>query len=311
MWLTDLSHAVQASGLVVHEVSGWQTRGDGAMDDVRGIVEHHTAGPKTGNMPSLDVLIHGRPGIPPPLCNLGYARDASVYVVAAGKANHAGVGSGYGLPTDMANEHMIGIEAESTGLGDWTSAQLAGWPRLNRSLMATYHFPASMIIAHFEWTPRKIDPHGLPGGMAWLRAASAAAPTGDDDMTVHAVEGSTATPTVLTPGVFRTVTMTKAGISIVKGPAGGCRATGFIGLTLDAPAEAPVQVEAYLAKPSPAGWVYAATDGVADFPAGSQHLRYPVMADVPAGFLLRVRAVVAGGSPRTVTQAVYNLDVRS
>lgn len=313
MWLTDLSRVVSDAGLVVHEVAGWQERGaDGEpMDDVRGIVEHHTAGPKTGNMPSLEVLIHGRSDLPGPLCNLGLARDGSVYVVAAGKANHAGVGHGYGLPTDNANPHMIGIEAESTGLGDWTSAQLAAWPRLNKALMGAFRFPASMIIAHFEWTVRKIDPHGLPGGMAALRANSAAASTGEDDM-VTKVEGSTTTPTELAVGTWRTINMKgPAAVSILGGPAGGCHAAGTLTFYLAVPTDGPVSVEAYIVKPDGKAWVYAGSDGRADFPAGVSALRYPVMADVPAGYRLRARAVAVSGTAPKVIEAIYNLDVRS
>lgn len=313
MLLTDLLTAVTKSGLTVHTVAGWETRGDGEMDAVEGIVCHHTAGPASGNMPSLSTLIYGRPGLPGPLCNLGFARDGSVYVVAAGKANHAGLGSGFGLPTNDANPRMIGIEAESTGRGDWTAAQVAGWPQLNRALMQHYRFPDRMIIGHLEWAPlRKIDPHGWPGGMDGLRAQTVS-PGEDDSMPFESAMGSSSLRQELAVGEARGlyVSDVKATSMVIAGSARKRVSGGVITLYLDAPTDVAVTVEAYLVKPSGKTYVYAGTFGEADFPAGIQHLRYGVTGDVPPGCRMRLRATQRGGSPRTVTAAIYNLDVRS
>ncbi len=173
MYLTNLLDVVKTSGLTVHVVSGWETRGHGGMSGVRGALCHDTVGPSAGNMPSLSVLINGRPGLSGPLSQLGLARDGSAVVIAAGMCYHAGAGSGFGLPVDDANPWLVGIEAESTGMGDWTAAQLNAYPRLVAALVAGYRFPVSMAIGHYEWTPRKIDPSGWPGGMPALRAATA------------------------------------------------------------------------------------------------------------------------------------------
>jgi hypothetical protein len=43
-------------------------------------------------MPSLRLLIKRRSDCPGPLCNVGLARSGAVYVIAAGRANHAGKG---------------------------------------------------------------------------------------------------------------------------------------------------------------------------------------------------------------------------
>ena len=82
MMLTDLADACRKSGLKVIEANGWRTRGHGQMAAVRTIVCHHTAGPSTGNMPSLNTIINGRPGLEGPLSQLGLARDGTVYVIA-------------------------------------------------------------------------------------------------------------------------------------------------------------------------------------------------------------------------------------
>lgn len=304
-WLTDLSAAVQRSGLVVHEVAGWQGRGHAHFKAVDGIVEHHTAGPKTGNMPSLATLIRGRSGLPGPLCNLGFARDGSVYVVAAGVAWHAGVGSGHGFPANMANYYAIGIEAESTGAGDWTAAQLAAWPRLNNALGAHYGFSVARMIAHYEWTTRKIDPYRLPGGMTWLRAASAR-PMGDDMTTL--IYGSTRVPTALAPNEWRTLRVSDDGhVSVAKGPS---YLSGVLTFTLDRPVS--IRVESYVAKSDgKGGFIYYASQGSQDF-IGGQAVRYTVKTKLPADMLLRFRAFqLDANAPASVVSLSYNLDARS
>jgi hypothetical protein len=90
--LTWLAEVLEDAGLKVAEVAGWRTRGRGDVGSIKGIVCHHTAGPHTGNMPSLGVITIGRPDLAGPLAQLGLGRDGTFYVVAAGRANHAGAG---------------------------------------------------------------------------------------------------------------------------------------------------------------------------------------------------------------------------
>ena len=59
-WLPD---ALLGAGLKVAPVDGWEIRGRGDVGRTLGILCHHTAGPKIGNMPSLDTIIHGRPDL--------------------------------------------------------------------------------------------------------------------------------------------------------------------------------------------------------------------------------------------------------
>src|SRR5579871_6896323 len=112
-WLADI---LRNAGLKVAECPGWQTRGHGDMGEVKGILCHHTAGGKTGNMPSLDTIINGRPDLSGPLAQLGLGRDGTFYIIAAGRCYHAGTGAWKGVTT--GNSSFIGIEAENTGLGD-------------------------------------------------------------------------------------------------------------------------------------------------------------------------------------------------
>jgi hypothetical protein len=157
-------------------VAGWETRG-GATFNPRGIVDHHTAGPATGDMPSLSVLINGRADLPGPLANFGVGRSGMVYVVAAGRANHAGLGGWNGGLT--GNSSVWGIEEEGTGTVPLTGAQNAVRARLCAALAEFSQFPAANVCGHREWAPRrKVDPYGvnLPGLRAQVAGLLAPAP---------------------------------------------------------------------------------------------------------------------------------------
>ena len=90
--LTWLTSVLRAAGLKVAEVDGWESRGIGDVQDVAGVICHHTAGPRQGNMPSLRTLVQGRPDLTGPLAQLGLGRDGTFYVIAAGRCHHAGKG---------------------------------------------------------------------------------------------------------------------------------------------------------------------------------------------------------------------------
>ncbi|WP_344874848.1 N-acetylmuramoyl-L-alanine amidase [Allokutzneria multivorans] len=169
-----MADVLRDAGLRVEEVDGWRSRGAGTMRDVRGVLLHHTVGPPTGNMPSLGALLRGTSRVPPPLANLGLARDGTWFTVSAGVANHAGDGAWPGLPTNNGNPHLIGVEAESTGeaSGDWTAEQLESYPRGVAALLKHLDLPAERAIAHKEWAlpkGRKIDPAGWPGDINGFR----------------------------------------------------------------------------------------------------------------------------------------------
>ena len=88
--LTWLPKVLLDAGVKVAEQPGWKTRGRGDVGVVKGIICHHTAGAKTGNMPSLGVVTNGRSDLPGPLAQLCLGRDGTFFVVAAGRCNHAG-----------------------------------------------------------------------------------------------------------------------------------------------------------------------------------------------------------------------------
>src|SRR3954470_7068547 len=90
--LTWLAEVLEDAGLKVAEQPGWRIRGRGPMGSGRGIICHPPAGPANGTMPSLSLITNGRPDLSGPLAQLGLGRDGTFFVVAAGRANHAGRG---------------------------------------------------------------------------------------------------------------------------------------------------------------------------------------------------------------------------
>jgi hypothetical protein len=175
---TNLSTVLRNAGLTVHEQPGWQQRGRD-MAGIRGIVQHHTA--TSVDVPDANVvrvLRDGRAGIPGPLSQLGLDRQGGWHVIAAGRSNHAGRGSWPGLD---GNDDCLGIEAFHIGTGKekWLQAQLDSWDVGTAALCVEYGIdPLQFVIAHREWTSRKVDPYAL--NMASHRERILALTDGDD-----------------------------------------------------------------------------------------------------------------------------------
>jgi peptidoglycan hydrolase-like protein with peptidoglycan-binding domain len=173
-WLPDV---LLQAGLKVARVPGWENRGRREIGAIQGVLCHHTAGPANGNMPTLNLLVEGRPDLAGPLAQLGLGRDGTFYVVAAGLCNHAGDGSFRGIVN--GNTHLIGIEAENTGLpGDpWPAAQLAAYQHGVAALLRHAGLSADFCIGHKEWAPqRKNDPtFDMPAFRAGIAAILAGA----------------------------------------------------------------------------------------------------------------------------------------
>jgi hypothetical protein len=134
--------------------------------------------------PTLQLVKYGRgtPGtasfLPPPICNILFDRNGEVWMIATGVANHAGRGIAPGVPRDMGNHYLIGIEMESSGIApwDWTPAQLKNAPILGavleRECLMKLPPEQRLQIGHLEYSSEgKIDPAGWPGGMNGLRAS--------------------------------------------------------------------------------------------------------------------------------------------
>ncbi|HWD37594.1 MAG TPA: N-acetylmuramoyl-L-alanine amidase [Fimbriimonas sp.] len=160
--LTWIADVLRGAGLKVDEQDGWQDRGRGEMGDVVGVLCHHTAGPATGNMPSLNTIINGRPDLSGPLAQLGLGRDGTYYIVAAGRANHAGAGSWEGITT--GNSSFIGIEAENMGdpiKDPWPDVQMKAYRQEVAAILKHLGRGAEFCAGHKEYAlpkGRKTDP---------------------------------------------------------------------------------------------------------------------------------------------------------
>jgi len=164
--LTWLPQVLKSAGLKVAEQPGWKTRGHGDMGPIKGIICHHTAGSLTGNMPSLKIVTEGRPGLSGPLSQLCLGRDGTYFVVAAGRAWHAGKGKWQGVTA--GNTSFIGIEAENTGLKTgpkkdfpWPEVQMNAYRRGVAAILSHIGTDAIMCCGHNEFAlpaGRKIDP---------------------------------------------------------------------------------------------------------------------------------------------------------
>lgn len=173
-WIAD---ALREVGLTVIEAPGWKYRGKAPFTP-QVVVAHHTAGPRQGDAPSLNVCINGRSDLPGPLCHVLLSRSGVCHVIASGVANHAGPGSWKGV---KGNSHALGIEAENTGRGEpWTPKQTAAFHLCAAVLLAGIGKDESSLCGHKEWTPRKIDPAGLD--MDQFRVAVRSHLEGQQDM---------------------------------------------------------------------------------------------------------------------------------
>ena len=122
---TEWMNRVRAAGIVVHEQSGWQTRGNGQVSAYEGWINHHTATAFANA--NLDILINGRPDLSGPLCNSCGWADGSVGLIAANPANHAGASGGWDtapLPvSSLFNKRVWGHEIIYPGTVPMTPAQ--------------------------------------------------------------------------------------------------------------------------------------------------------------------------------------------
>lgn len=148
-YLTDLADVLRAAGLKVVEVPGWKTRGrPGSFEPTR-VLAHHTGGASDSRAYIDWMATDGRSDLKPPLAQLGLDRKGTWYVMAAGRANHAGrckpihglkayAGRDYG----DGNAQMVGVEAMNTGSEGWSSAQYD-----------SYVIGTAALTNHYGWAP--------------------------------------------------------------------------------------------------------------------------------------------------------------
>jgi hypothetical protein len=177
-WLVDAARmAVAGTGKQVIVSPGWQSRGQGGLRVLEVVVGHHTATPETapGDYPSLNVVQNGRAGLIGLLSQLGLGRSGNIYVIGAGLAYHAGASAFAGY-YDL-NDESIGIEAEDSGDGRWTDAELFMYPRLVGACLYYIRRGPDRYASHRTVAVpagRKNDPAGISD--QWMRQQLAIPP---------------------------------------------------------------------------------------------------------------------------------------
>lgn len=186
VWLEDVLRPVLGDRLKT--LDGWQNSGHGDFAEIRGVMVHHTGNSRE----SAQSIRNGRPELKGPLSNLHIAPDGTVTIVAVGVCWHAGNGSYPWLPTNAANQHMIGIECAwptvTNGKYDpnekWPDAQIIAMRDTCAALALKLGHPATRVIGHKEWAGAaqgKWDPGNLD--MSWFRGEVAKDMRGEFDKT--------------------------------------------------------------------------------------------------------------------------------
>ena len=165
-YLTDLADVLRKAGLDVVEMPGWKTRGRPGAFDPKGVLCHHTAGAGDGYNDAWGMATNGRADLNPPLAQLALSRKGTWYVLAAGRANHAGrckaIGGLQPYPGESygdGNAQLLGIEAQNRGTDaeDWSPTQYRSYVRGVAAL--TKHYGWRIVFGHKETsTSGKVDP---------------------------------------------------------------------------------------------------------------------------------------------------------
>ncbi|MET9705377.1 N-acetylmuramoyl-L-alanine amidase [Streptomyces griseus] len=182
-----LLSAMRAEGVQVVEYRSWRTHrrpaSTGAFGPVNGVMIHHTV--TSGTASSVELCYNGHSALPGPLCHGVIAKDGTVHLVSAGRANHAGRGDDDVLRQVRAESYDRGAtltpnEANTDGnrafygfecvnLGDgrdpWPAAQREAIVRASAAICRAHGWGARSVIGHREWQPGKVDPRTGQGGV--------------------------------------------------------------------------------------------------------------------------------------------------
>ncbi|MEU9576331.1 N-acetylmuramoyl-L-alanine amidase [Streptomyces chilikensis] len=179
-----LAATLLAEGVHLQEVGDWTRHSRnrvGPWGPVHGVMIHHTV--TSGTQRTVDLVRTGYKGLPGPLCHGMIAKDGTVHLVSAGRANHAGPGDPDVLRAVIAetarprddeattdgNRHFYGFECENLGDGEdpWPEVQLDAITRAAAAICRHHGWGPESVIGHLEWQPGKPDPVGF--SMDWMR----------------------------------------------------------------------------------------------------------------------------------------------
>lgn len=150
IWLPDV---LRDAGLVCHIYPGAFDRGHGDMGDIWGVMCHHTG--SFGETPR-GIAEHPSLGL---ASQLYLGRNGEYTLCGVGVAYHAGRGSWPGLPTNNANNRLIGIEAANDGGGTPGKPHRFSWPDVQydayvtgvAAILSKLGYGADRAIGHKDW----------------------------------------------------------------------------------------------------------------------------------------------------------------
>jgi hypothetical protein len=125
-WLDD---AFRKWGVKYKYVEGWESRGrpmSSGYFDPNALLVHHTGttSSATKPAPSLNTVTVGRSDLTGPLCQISTDYNGLTYIVAAGRANHAGTArAAMGNPSGDGNAMYLGNEVQTSGTQRMPAAQ--------------------------------------------------------------------------------------------------------------------------------------------------------------------------------------------
>ena len=126
---TWLPAAFRKWGVRFALVEGWEDRGrpmSTGYFDPNALLNHHTGTTSSEEKPapSLATVVNGRSDLSGPLCQVATDYNGLTYIVAAGRANHAGTAkAAMGNPSGDGNAMYIGNEIMTSGLQRMPKAQ--------------------------------------------------------------------------------------------------------------------------------------------------------------------------------------------
>lgn len=168
VWLEDVLRA--EPGLEVRTLNGpsgwpWQKHGHGDFKDIWGVMVHHTGGSNTPATEIRDGVRYADGSwLKGPLSQIHLSRSGVATIVAVGVAWHAGRGDYPGLPSDNANWHTIGIEAQNNGTEGWGVAQYGAYVKTVAAILRKLGYGSARVIGHKEYAGKKSGKWD-PGGM--------------------------------------------------------------------------------------------------------------------------------------------------
>lgn len=188
VWLKDLVKVLRQNGIPVQGMTykygryagkSWKDVGYNGLgyQEFRGIMWHHDSSPVGDSPSALDWCMYWAKDANgndlTPAAAIWVDRRGKWFVYAAGRTNHAGLGSSPIAPNNTGNQFLLGIETDHTEGESWPKEQIDSLRKGTAVLMKHYGLdPKVALEFHRSYAPgRKTDPHGLDLGRERRRIA--------------------------------------------------------------------------------------------------------------------------------------------